>query len=53
MVLSNLQWHDIALVVIVFILFYMSIRKAQKNMKNGGCSHNCSGCSVKDCNKKH
>ena len=47
----GLQWYDILLVVIVFLLFFSSIRKMQKNAKNG-CSHNCSGCSVKNCPSK-
>ncbi len=48
----GLQWYDILLVVIVFLLFYTSIRKMQKNAKNG-CGHNCSGCSVKNCPSKN
>lgn len=48
----GLQWYDILLVVIVFLLFFTSIRKIQKNAKNG-CSHNCYGCSAKDCPSKN
>ena len=34
--LANLHWYDILLVIIVFVMFYTSIRKLQKNAKNGG-----------------
>ena len=46
-----MQWYDIALVVIVFLLCYTSIRKIQKNAKKG-CGGNCFGCSVKNCPSK-
>ena len=47
----NLHWYDIALVALVFIIFFTSIRKMQRNMKNG-CGGSCSGCSVKNCPSK-
>ena len=34
--LANLHWYDVLLVIIVFVMFYTSIRKLQKNAKNGG-----------------
>ena len=47
----GLQWYDILLVVIVFLLFFTSIRKIQRNAKNG-CSHNIYGSAAKNCPTK-